>query len=95
MKKELKEINKRLNKKIWKYLNKTMEVKYMALWFLIIIIVALTLHNVGLRTRNVYVWWTPEESGLSNYCYEKKEIGKVCLTEKKVNQFEKSRKEVK
>ena len=92
----MRKILKNISKKLWKYLNKSMEVKYMALWFFIIIIIILVIHNIILRTKNVYVWWTPqEESGISNYCYEKKDIGKVCLVEKKVNQFEKTRTELK
>ena len=92
----MRKILKNISKKLWKYLNKSMEVKYMALWFFIITIIILAIHNVNLRTKNVYVWWTPqEESGISNYCYEKKNIGKVCLVEKKVNQFEKTREELK
>ena len=83
---------KKFLKSFWKYLNKSMEVKYMALWFFIITIAVLLIHNISLRKQNVYVWWIPEEqSGISNYCYEKKDIGKVCLVETKVNQFEKTR----
>ena len=83
---------KKFSKSFWKYLNKSMEVKYIGLWFFIITIAVLLIHNIILRKQNVYVWWIPEEqSGISNYCYEKKDIGKVCLVEKKVNQYEKTR----
>lgn len=81
----------KISKALWKYLNKKMPVNYMSLWFFIITIAILLIYNVNLRRYNVYVWWTPDQSGISNYCYEKKDIGKVCLVETKVNQFEKTR----
>ena len=95
MNRTLKEIIKKIIKALWKYLNKNMEVKYMALWFFMITIAVLLLINIHIRTVSVFVWYTSEESGLSNYCYNKKDVGKVCLTEKKVNEFLKTRKELK
>lgn len=95
MKREIKETSKKILKMLWRYLNKSMEVKYMALWFFIITIAVLLAINIHIRMKSTFVWYTTEESGLSNYCYEKKDIGKVCLTEKKVNEFQKTRTELK
>lgn len=95
MKKELREIRKKISKKLWNYLNKELQVKYMVIWVALITLIALTVMLVHTQKRSVFVWWTTEESGLSNYCFEKKGEGMYCLVPKKVNQIEKSKEVIK
>ena len=89
-----KKVVKEIGKKMWKWLNKTMEVKYMALYALLGIIVILVLIIVRIRTVSRFVWWTPEDGGVSNWCYDSKD-GKYCLVPKHVNEFEKTKEELK
>ncbi len=92
MKKE--KISKKICKALGTYMNKSMQVKYMVIWACILILVILTAMLVHTQKRSVFVWWTENEGGRSNWCYESKD-GKYCLVPKKVNQFEKTREEYK
>lgn len=92
MKKE--KISKKIYKAIGTYMNKTMQIKYMVIWCCILIIVCLTAMLIHTQKRSVFVWWSTDEGGRSNWCYDSKD-GKYCLVPKKVNQFEKTREEYK
>ena len=91
MKKE--KISKRIYKALGTYMNRTMQVKYMVIWCCILIMVCLTGMLIHTQKVSVFVWWTADEGGRSNWCYE--DNGKYCLVPKKVNQFEKTREEYK
>ena len=91
MKKE--KISKRIYKAFCKYMNRETPVKFMVIWTCILILVILTAMLVHTQKRSVFVWWTTDEGGRSNWCYD--DNGKYCLVPKKVNQFEKTREEYK
>lgn len=91
MKKE--KISKKIYKAIGTYMNKTMPVKYMVIWLVITTFVILTAMLIHTQKVSVFVWWTTDDGGRSNWCYE--DNGKYCLVPKKVNQFEKIREEYK
>ena len=91
MKKE--KISKKIYNALATYMNKSMQVKYMVIWTAFITIICLSIMLVLAQRVSLFHWWTPEESGYSNWCYE--DNGKYCLVPKKVNQFEKTREEYK
>lgn len=82
----------KLRKTISKWMNKEMPVKYMALYFLILTILVETIIIGMLTYSKVYTYGLGEEENYmtarSNVCYEKKNVGKVCLVEKKVYWYE-------
>ena len=81
-------------KKMNKWLNKTMPVPYLALYFFVIIILLEGIWIGCMNYQKRYLYGTGEEdykfTGISHDCYEKKDIGKVCLVEKKVMWYERT-----
>lgn len=84
---------KSIKTRIWKWLNKPLEVKYMALYFLLLIILIESLIIIGSMIEKRYVYGLGEEeqfkTGLSKKCYETKK-GKYCMIAKKVYWYERS-----
>lgn len=84
---------KSIKTKVWKWLNKPLEVKYMALYFLLLIILIESLIILGSMIQKRYVYGLGEEeqfkTGLSKKCYETKQ-GKYCMISKKVYWYERS-----
>lgn len=84
---------KSIKTKAWKWLNKTLEVKHIALYFLLLIILIESLIIFGSMIEKRYVYGLGEEeqfkTGLSHKCYETKQ-GKYCIVAKKVYWYERS-----
>ena len=84
---------KSIKTRIWKWLNKPLEVKYMALYFLLLIILIESLIIFGSMIEKRYEYGLGEEEqfkiGLSHKCYETKQ-GKYCMIAKKVYWYERS-----
>lgn len=84
---------KSIKTRIWKWLNKPLEVKYMALYFLLLIILIESLIIFGSMIKKRYIYGLGEEeqfkTGLSHKCYETKQ-GKYCMIAKKVYWYERS-----
>lgn len=84
---------KSIKTRIWKWLNKPLEVKYMALYFLLLIILIESLIIFGSMIEKRYVYGLGEEeqfkTGIANKCYETKQ-GKYCMIAKKVYWYERS-----
>ena len=93
MRRKIIDLSKKIFAKLGEYLMQTSETPYFVFWFFLIVIGILIFINVMSRRVSTFVWWTPEESGLSNWCYEDDDM--YCLVPKKVNQFEKTREEIK
>lgn len=80
--------------RIGKYMNKTYNTKYMALYFFIFMIIleSIIIGIMGYQKR--YLYGLPDDeykaTGISHKCYEKKNVGKVCLIEKKVMWYERT-----
>lgn len=81
---------KEILKKIWKWLNKTMPVKYMALYFFIVIILLEGATIFYLRYPRRYLYGDENQySDISNKCFETKD-GKFCMIPKKVIWYERT-----
>ena len=93
MKRQIINISKKFFTKLGEYLIQTHETPYFVFWFFGITIIVLCFMLLLTRRVPTFVWWTTEETGVSNWCYE--DNGKYCLVPKKVNQFEKTREEIK
>lgn len=92
----MRKLTKTIFKKIGEHLNKVMPVKYYVMLFFLILPIILFIMLGITQIRSVFVYSDENNyTGLSNWCYEKKNYGKVCLTETKVMWFEKTREEIK
>lgn len=81
---------KTIRNKIWKWLNKKMEVKYMALYFFIFLILFELGIIVYLRYPRRYLYGDENQyNDISNKCFETKD-GKYCMVVKKVMWYERT-----
>lgn len=81
---------KTIRNKIWNWLNKKMEVKYMALYFFIFFILFELGIIVYLRYPRRYLYGDESQySDISNKCFETKD-GKYCMVVKKVMWYERT-----
>lgn len=81
---------KTIRNSIWNWLNKTLEVKYLALYFFLLFIVLETSIIVYLRYPRRYLYGDENQySDISNKCFETND-GKFCMIPKKVMWYERT-----
>lgn len=81
---------KTIRNRIWNWLNKKMEVKYMALYFFIVIILLEGAIIFYLRYPRRYLYGDENQySDISNKCFETND-GKFCMIPKKVMWYERT-----